>query len=91
MGFFNFGNKKAARQQESAPMPAKNLKPAKESEPKTKKPASKWNDPEYLRSVDAALKRNPGKSAMQVIAETENSLKKSSNQKRQKAHMSRHG
>ena len=74
MGFFNFGNKKAARQQESAPMPAKNLKPAKESEPKTKKPASMWNDPEYLRSVDAALKRNPGKSAMQVIAETEQEL-----------------
>lgn len=74
MSLFNFGKKKATRQQESTPTPARTPESAKEPKPPTKKPASKWSDPEYLRNLDAALKSTPGKSAMQVITDTEHEL-----------------
>lgn len=51
----------------------KQKSPVKESEAE-KRSASKWNDVEYLRRLNVALKNNPGKSAMQVISDTEQEL-----------------
>lgn len=66
MGFFNFGKKKPTRQPDSTPQPEKEPAPAAKE-----RLESKWNDIDYLRKLDAALKANPHKAVVQVITDTD--------------------
>ena len=61
MGLFNIFKKKQPAQPQPQP------------EPKPEKPQarSKWNDPEYLRRVEAALQQGQSKPIMETLKEAE--------------------
>jgi len=63
----------------------KQKSPVKETEVSEKRSASKWNDLEYLISLDKALKSNPQKPIMQTIADTDQALANKRQQSSEKA------